>query len=154
VARGRRVGIGLVLIAVLAYAGLTATVGSSLGSPSSPAEMRPQWVVDYALGTPALLLGGALVWRRMSLGYVATPGLLPVSGLNALAFAAAALLDGLLAGRPVEGAVVVVHLFIGGVSLGLLAYFERRAAGRALVVRSAMRSTSGEMGRRAHGSSR
>lgn len=118
------VGIALVLIAVLAYVGLTAAVGTSLGGPSSQTGMRPQWVVDYALGTPVLLLGGALLWRRLPLGYVAASGLLLISGLNGLAFAASAMLDRLLSGRAVEPAVVVVHLVIAGISLGLLAYFE------------------------------
>jgi hypothetical protein len=36
----------------------------------------------------------------------------PVSGLNGLAFAASAVLDGLLAGRAVEPAIVAVHLVI------------------------------------------
>jgi hypothetical protein len=125
VAPARRVGIALILIAVLAYVGLTAAVGASLGSPSSQTGMRPQWVVDYALGTPVLLLGGALLWRRIALGYVAASGLLLVSGLNGLAFAASAELDGLLSGRALEPAVVVVHLAIASVSLWLLAYFAR-----------------------------
>jgi hypothetical protein len=152
-APARSVGVALVLIAVLAYVGLTAAVSSSLGSPSSVVGMRPQWVVDYALGTPVLLLGGALLWRRMSLGYVATAGLLLVSGLNGLAFAASALLDWLLTGRAFEPAVLVVHLVIGAVSLGLLAYFERGAIGRAPVVRSGVSSRPGETAGRAERSS-
>ncbi len=121
----RRVGIALMLIAVLAYVGLTAAVGTSIGDPSSQTGMRPQWVVDYALGTPVLLLGGALLWRRTAVGYVAASGLLLVSGLNGLAFAASAVLDWQLSGRVLEPAVVVVHVVIAAVSLGLLAYFER-----------------------------
>ncbi len=152
-APARDVGMALVLIAALAYVGLTGAVGSSLGSPSSAAGMRPQWVVDYALGTPPLLLGGALLWRRMSLGFVATPGLLLVSGLNGLAFAASALLDGLLGGHAVEPPVVVVHLVIGGVSLGLLAYFERGAVGRAPAVRSEVGAGQREVVPRAERSS-
>ncbi len=133
VAPARRVGIALVLISVLAYVGLTATVGASLGNPSSQTGMRPQWVVDYALGTPVLLLGGALLWRRIALGYVAASGLLLVSGLNGLAFAASAELDGLLSGRALEPAVVVVHLAIASVSLWLLAYFARAIGQTTLV---------------------
>jgi hypothetical protein len=125
VAPARGVGIALVLIAVLAYVGLTAAVGASLGSHSSLTGMRPQWVVDYALGTPVRLFGGVLLCRRIALGYVAAPGLLLVSGLNGLAFAVSAVLDGLLIGRALEPAVVAVHLVIAGASLGLLAYFER-----------------------------
>ena len=84
---------------------------------------------DYALGTPALLLGGVLLWRRAALGYVAATGLFLVSGLNGLAFAASAVLDVLLAGRSIEPAVAAVHLVIGGVSFALLAFFVRGAPG-------------------------
>lgn len=129
-APARSVGAALVVIAILAYAGLTAATAGALGSPATDAGMRPQWVVDYALGTPVLLLGGALLWRRVSLGYVAAAGLLLVSGLNGLAFAASAVLDGLLAGRSIEPAVVGVHLVIGAVSFAFLAFFVRGAAGR------------------------
>jgi hypothetical protein len=127
-APARGVGAALIAIAVLAYVGLTAAAAGALGG-GEPA-MRTQWVVDYALGTPVLLLGGALLWRRAPLGYVAAAGLLLVSGLNGLAFAASAVLDGILAGRPAEPAVVIVHLVIAAVSLALLAFFALRAAGR------------------------
>ena len=125
----RGAGGALVAIAVLAYVGLTAAVAGALGGGDEPA-MRPQWVVDYALGTPVLLLGGALLWRGTSLGYVAAAGLLLVSGLNGLAFAASVVLDGLLAGRPTESAVAMVHLIIAAASFTLLAFFVLRAAGR------------------------
>jgi hypothetical protein len=127
VAPARSVGGAVVFIAVMAYAGLTGTAAGALGSPAAEPAMRPQWVVDYALGTPALLLGGVLLWRRAALGYVAAPGLLLVSGLNGLAFSASAVLDGVLDGRSIEPAVVAVHLVIGGVSFALLAFFLRGA---------------------------
>ncbi len=95
----RRVGGALVVIGVAAYAGLAATAVNVLGSATSEAGIRPQWAVDCALGTPVLLIGGALLWRRAPLGYVAAAGLLLVSGLGGLAFAAAAVLDALLTGR-------------------------------------------------------
>lgn len=124
-APARGVGRALVAIAALAYLGLTAAAAAALGGGEPP--MRVQWVVDYALGTPVLLVGGALLLRRAPLGYVAAAGLLLVSGLNGLAFAASAVLDRVLAGRPVEPAVVAVHLVIAGVSLAILAYFALRA---------------------------
>ena len=136
-APARSVGGALVVIAVLAYVGLTGAAVSALGSPATEPAMRSQWVVDYALGTPALLLGGVLVWRRATLGYVAVTGLLLVSGLNGLAFAASAVLDGLLAGRSIEPAVVAVHLVISGISFALLAFLDRSAAARRPIARSA-----------------
>jgi hypothetical protein len=129
-APARGVGAALVVIALLAYAGLTANTLAALGGPAAAAGMRPQWIVDDALGTPALLLGGVLLWRRTSLGHVVAAGLLLVSGLNGLAFAVSAVLDGQLSGRAVEPAVIVVHLVIGAISLALLAFFQRRAIGR------------------------
>jgi hypothetical protein len=124
----RVVGGALVAIAVLAYAGLTAAVAGSLGG-GEPA-MRTQWVVDYALATPVLLLGGVLLLRRASLGYVAAAGLLLVSGLNGLAFALSAALDSMLAGRAIEPVVVSVHLVIAAVSFALLAFFGLWVTGR------------------------
>lgn len=128
-APARSVGGALVLIAVMAYAGLTVAAVAALGGPATEPGMRPQWVIDYALGTPTLLAGGVLMWRREPLGYVAAAGLLLVSGLNGLAFVASGVLDGLLAGRSIEPAVVAVHLVIGGVSFALLAFFLRGARG-------------------------
>ena len=81
-APARIVGGALVFIALLAYIGLTATAIGMLENPAAEAWLRPQWVVDCALGTPAVLLGGALLWRRSPLGYVVAPGLLFVSGLG------------------------------------------------------------------------
>jgi hypothetical protein len=145
-APARAVGAALVAIAVLAYAGLTGTAVAALGG-GEPA-MRPQWVVDYALGTPALLLGGVLLLRGAPLGYATAAGLLLVSGLNGLAFAASALLDGILAGRPAEPAVVIVHTVIAAVSLAVLALYARPAAGRepagSVLRREAARAQSAE----------
>jgi len=124
----RSVGGALVVIAVLAYAGLTTAAISALTSPASAAGMRPQWVVDCALGTPALLLGGALLWRRSSLGYVVAPGLLFVSGLGGVAFSVAAVIDGLLTSDRTEPAVIAVHLAISAFCFMLLAFFVRGAA--------------------------
>jgi len=124
----RSVGGALVVIAVLAYAGLTTAAISALTSPASAAGMRPQWVVDCALGTPALLLGGALLWRRSSLGYVVAPGLLFVSGLGGVAFSVGAVIDGLLTSDRTEPAVIAVHLAISAFCFMLLAFFVRGAA--------------------------
>jgi hypothetical protein len=122
----RAVGGALVVIAVLAYAGLIVTALSMFGSPPSELGFRAQWVVDCALGTPVLLFGGALLWRRATLGYVAASALLLVSGLGGVAFAVAAALDGPLNGHRTEPAVIVVHLVISAVSFALLAYFTAR----------------------------
>lgn len=121
----RLVGGALVLIGLAAYAGLTATAFGEFGSPADDAVFRPQWVVDCALGTPPLLVGGLLAWLRKPLGYAIAPGMLFVSGLGGLAFAAAASLDSLLSGGPIELAVVAVHVTISATSFWLLAWFWR-----------------------------
>lgn len=90
--------------------------------------MRGQWVVDGALGTPVLLLGGALLWRRAPLGYVAAAGLLLLSGLGGVAFSVAAVLDGLLSGPQTEPAIIVVLLVFSAVSFAPLVFFVRGAA--------------------------
>ena len=143
-APARSVGGALLVIAVLAFAGLTAAAIGALGDPAGDLGMRPLAVADWAVGTPVLLLGGALLWRRAPLGYVAAPGLLLVSGLGGVTFAAAAVLDNLQAGPRTEPAVIAVHLVIGAVSFGLLAFF---LAGPARQVVAPTRMSSGHAGR-------
>jgi len=119
----RFVGGALVIIAVAAYAGLIATAVSEFGSSGAESGFRPQWVIDCALGTPPLLIGGFLAWLRRPLGYATVGGLLFVSGLGGLAFAAAAMLQGLLYYGPIEWSVVGVHLIISAISFGLMVWF-------------------------------
>jgi hypothetical protein len=124
-APARGVGAALVVIAVAAYAGLAGAAITALGDPASEAATRPLAVADWAVGTPVLLAGGVLLWRRAPLGYVAAPGLLLVSGLGGVVFAVAAAIDNLLGGPQTEAPVIVVHLVISAVSLGLLSWFAR-----------------------------
>lgn len=122
-APARGVGAALIVIALLAYAGLLATALSALGDPASEVATRPLAVTDWALGTPVLLVGGVLLWLRTPIGYVAAPGLLLVSGLGGVAFALAAVIDNLASGPTTDAAVIAVHLVMSAVSLGLLGFF-------------------------------
>jgi hypothetical protein len=63
----RGIGLALVAISVLAYAGLIGT-GLAILHDSDQIALRPQWVVDCLIGTPALLASGALLQRRRPLG--------------------------------------------------------------------------------------
>lgn len=135
-APARGIGVALILIAAAAYAGLAGTAISTLGDPAGEVATRPLAVADWALGTPVLLAGGVLLWRRVPLGYVAAPGLLLVSGLGGVAFAVAALVDNLLSGPQTDAAVIAVHLVISAVSFALLAWFARGAMRRQPLARS------------------
>jgi hypothetical protein len=128
-ARGpaRNVGAALVVIALLAYAGLIGLAVSALGDPATEVGTRPLAVADWVVGTPVLLVGGLLLWGRAALGYVVGPGTLLVSGLGGVAFAIAAVVDNMLGGPQTEPAVVGVHLAIATVSIGLLVHFARGA---------------------------
>ncbi len=129
-APARGIGVALAVIAVAAYAGLAGTAVTALSDAAGEAATRPLAVADWALGTPVLLAGGLLLWRRASLGYVTGPGLLLVSGLGGVVFAVAAIVDNLLSGPRTESAVIAVHLAISVISLGLLAFFVRRVTRR------------------------
>jgi hypothetical protein len=128
----RNFGGALVAIAVLAYLGLTVNEVNALANPVIEPAMRGHWVADWAVGTPALLLGGVLSWRRAPIGYVAAAGLLLVSAIGGVVFAFAAVVDNLLASPLTEPATIAVHLVIAAVSFALLGHFVRRASfGRA-----------------------
>lgn len=132
-APARSVGGAVVVIAVMAYAGLAAAAVPAFADPGEVVGMRGHWIADWVVGTPVLLLDGAFLWLRAPLGYVSAPGLLLVSALGGLAFAAAAVLDNLWAGLRTDAAVIAVHLVVCAVSVALLAYFLGRAGGRRLL---------------------
>lgn len=113
------VGGALVAIGLLAYAGLLSNAGSTLAEVGG----RGHWVADWTVGTPVLVLGGVLLWRRAPLGYVVAAGLLLVSALGGVVFAIAAAVDNLLNGPPTEPSIIVVHLAISAASGVLLAVF-------------------------------
>jgi hypothetical protein len=120
----RWVGGALTVIGLLAYAGLAANAASTLAEVGA----RGHWVTDWTVGTPVLVLGGVLLWRRLPLGYVAAPGLLLVSAVGGVMFALAAAVDNLVAGPGTEPATIGVHLVISALSAALLVVFVRSAA--------------------------
>jgi hypothetical protein len=75
-----------------------------------------------------VIVGGALLWRRQPLGYVAGAGLLLQYGLSAVGFVAGMVLESVLTGSPPDVATSVVLILFGAVCFVPLAFFIRGAA--------------------------
>lgn len=88
---------------------------------------RPVWISDLAIEVPAVLAGGALLWLRKPLGYVAGAGLLLQYGLTPVGLAASMALASALTGSPLEVSTAVVLLVFGAVCFAPLAFFIRGA---------------------------
>jgi len=125
----RTIGGFLVGIGILATAALSFPVISTL-SGSAPVDplLHAEWIVDYTIGIPVLLIGGVLLWRRARLGYATAGGLLFLSGANGVAFAVSGVLGPLLAASPIDTAVIAVHLVIALICFTLLVFFLRGVA--------------------------
>ncbi|QIN84713.1 hypothetical protein GBA63_20210 [Rubrobacter tropicus] len=95
-------------------------------APVDPAA-RPVWISDLAIEVPAVLAGGALLWLRKPLGYVAGAGLLLQYGLTPVGLAAGMGLASVLTGSPLEVSTAVVLLVFGAVCFAALAFFVRGA---------------------------
>jgi hypothetical protein len=121
----RGLGVAMVVIALAAYAGLIANAASSIGQLPVDEGFRGQWAIDMVVGTPALLAGGLLLWRRHPFGYLLAPGLFLVSALGGVAFSAASFLERLLTDVEPDLAVIGVHLAISAISTVLLALVLR-----------------------------
>lgn len=99
----------------------TALAGGTLIVPLA----RGVWVADLTLGVPAMLIVGGLLWRRVSLGYVAAAGLLLSFGVTSVVIGAMVALQPALTGAPIDGATVMGLLIFGAVSLTPLLLFGR-----------------------------
>jgi hypothetical protein len=120
-APARGIGGALTAVGLLAYAGLLVNAATTLAE----AGARGQWVSDWVVGTPVLVLGGVLLWRHAPLGYVSAAGLLLVSALGGVVFAIAAVADSLMFGPWTEPATITIHLVISAVSGAILVAFLR-----------------------------
>jgi hypothetical protein len=119
--------IGLAVLTIGQDAG--GAIVTALGSSSAVEPLaRHVWIADLAVEVPALLAGGALLWRRQPLGYVASAGLLFQFGLTPVVLAAMLLLQPLLTGGPIDAATVVALLIFAAVAWAALAFFVRGAA--------------------------
>ena len=103
--------------------GAVATALSGGGSIDPVA--RGVWIADLTLVVPSMLIAGALLWRRASLGYVAAAGLLLSFGITSVVIAAMMALQPVLTGASIEGATIVGLLLFGAVSLAPLSLFAR-----------------------------
>jgi hypothetical protein len=87
----RTIGVILIAFSLATIAqdggGAVATTFAS-GHVAEPMP-RHVWTADLAIGVPATLAGGVLLWRRTPLGYTVATGLLLAFGLTPIALAAA-----------------------------------------------------------------
>jgi hypothetical protein len=89
---------------------------------------RMLWIADFAVGCPALLVGGILLWRRRALGYVAGAGLLLQYGVLAVGLIPVMLFQALYTGSPIDVAGIFVVLVMGAICFIPFAFFVRGAA--------------------------
>jgi hypothetical protein len=121
--------VGLALLTVGQDAGGAVATALAGGAPIDPLA-RGVWIADLTLGVPAMLIVGGLLWRRMSLGYVAAAGLLLSFGMTSVVIAAMLALQPVLTGAPIDAATVMSLLLFGAVSLPPLMSFARGTADR------------------------
>lgn len=86
-----------------------------------------QWIDDLAVGSPALLVGGFLMLRRKTLGYVAGMGLLLLCSILFLGVIPYMVVQPLLSDSPIDVIGILIVLVIGSVSFIPFALFVRGA---------------------------
>jgi len=127
--RARSIGGFLGAVALLFMALWTAMSVSALaGGTSLDPVARTVTIMDLTVQLPALLLGGVLLWRRDSFGYVVAPGLLLQAAAYLLGLSTLTVLQELLIAAPIDPVAVAPGLVIGAVGLMCIATFVRGAA--------------------------
>jgi hypothetical protein len=114
--------LALATLIILRQMALIVTALVSRSSPS-PAELA-QWVDDFAVACPALLVVGVEVWQRKALGYVGGAGLL-------LAYMALALslLPTMLIASPVDVGGIIIVVIMAALCAAPFAFFVRGSIG-------------------------
>lgn len=104
----------------------TAVVTSILRS-TEPVDVaaRSVWIADLVVEVPAMVTGGALLWRREPLGYVAAVPLLLQFGLTPVGIAAAIAAQPMLTANPLDVASVVGLLIFAVMSWAPLGFLLR-----------------------------
>jgi hypothetical protein len=126
----RVIGGTLVSLALLTMAqdAVGAIVTALRSAPSIDPVARRVWVADLALGAPATLIGGVLLWRRAALGYVIGAGPLCSFGVTPVELAGMLALQPQLTGSRIDTATIVGLLIFAVVAFAPLAFFLRDTA--------------------------
>jgi hypothetical protein len=119
--------VALALLTVGQDAGGAVATALAGGSPEEPLA-RHVWATDLVIEVPALLIGGALLWRRAALGYLAGAGLLLQFGMTPLALAAIIALQPWLTGAAIDTTTATGLLVFTLVAFAPLGFYVRAAA--------------------------
>jgi len=119
----------LALMTVAQDAGGAIATALAGGTQIEPVARRV-WTIDLALEVPAVLAGGALLWRRAPLGYAVGAGLLLQFALTPLALAVILALQPPLTGSPMDAGTIIGVLVFVAVCFTLLAFFAHGASNR------------------------
>jgi hypothetical protein len=118
--------IGLAVFVIARVIALAVTALTSR-APVAVTELA-QWITDFAVGCPPVLVGGLTLWRRKALGYVTGAGLLLQYGALSVGLIPFLLLQPYLTASPVDVVGVFVILFMAAVCFIPFAFFVRGAA--------------------------
>jgi hypothetical protein len=113
--------LGFAILIIVRQIALMATALTSQ-TPVASQELA-QWVDDFAVGCPALIVVGVQLWRRKALGYVAGAGLLLQYGVLSLG-----LIPGMVSLSPTDVVGIVVVLVMAMLCFIPFAFFVRGAA--------------------------
>lgn len=111
----------LLALAILIILRTVALIGAAVTSqaPVAPPELA-QWIDDFAVACPMLIIVGVELWRRKALGYVGGAGLLLAYGVLALS-----LIPTMFAASPIDLAGVVIVGVMAALCFVPFAFFVR-----------------------------
>ena len=86
------------------------------------------WIDDFTVACPALLVGGFLLWRRKTLGYVVGAGLLLTYGALSVGLIPVMVFQARFTDSPIDVVGIVVLLVMAAICFTPFAFFVRGAA--------------------------
>ena len=121
-------GLLFVLGVLLVLRTLGLVFQSAIGNAAAPGELETvQWICDFIIPCPALIVGGRLLWRKHPVGYAMGGGLLLAYALLSVGLVPLMIFQARRQSVPVDGVGIAVVLVMGLICLIPFTFFLKPA---------------------------
>jgi len=115
--------IGLSVLIIIRQTGLI--INALINKTLVEQQELALWITDFAIGSPAMFIGGFFLWKKKPLGYVVGPGLLIVYGILSLGLIPFLAIQSHLKNTSLDLSAIVILIVMAVICLIPFSFFVR-----------------------------